>query len=324
MKNMTMTGERTLQTAYGIFGEVALHTAYDTGELESVRLEGRNVLLTHAGELIPAYTETPRRKYKPSVEFHRNGMIRAVALEEQQEVETPIGELPAELVTFYPTGELKRVFPLDGKLSGFWSEEEETELNIPLRFDLGFAAFTAKLSGICFYRDGNIRSITLAPGETVTVSTGCGEIRIRHGFSLYPDGSLESCEPSEPTEIPTPIGPILACDSNAEGIQADSNSLRFAPDGSLAALITESHRIAVQKPDNSFTWYAPTQISPSEEEDDILYGLKIRFEAGKICFGDSEERIAIDESGFTILPFVRTGAPACSPSACKSCSLCRK
>lgn len=324
MRNMTQAAERTVQTAYGIFGEVSSHTLFDTGELETLRLEGKNVILTHAGELIPAYTETPRRKYKPSVEFHRNGMIRAVALEEQQEVETPIGELPAELVTFYPTGELKRVFPLDGKLSGFWSEEEETALNIPLRFDLGFADFAANLSGICFYRDGNIRSVTLAPGETVTISTGFGEIRIRHGFSLYPDGSLESCEPSEPTEITTPIGRILAYDSNAEGIQADSNSLRFAPDGSLLGLTTESNRIALQKPDNIFTWYAPTLISPSDEDDDILYGLKIRFEAGKICFADSEERIAIDESGFSILPFARTGAPACSPSACKSCSLCRK
>lgn len=31
-------------------------------------------------------------------------------------------------LTFYENGELKRVFPLDGKISGFWSEEEEKRL----------------------------------------------------------------------------------------------------------------------------------------------------------------------------------------------------
>jgi hypothetical protein len=67
-------------------------------------------------QLIPFYGEDSlRRKYKASVTFYGNRALKAVSLDAQQEVLTPIGEMPAELVTFYDTGELKRVFPLDGK-----------------------------------------------------------------------------------------------------------------------------------------------------------------------------------------------------------------
>jgi hypothetical protein len=191
------------------------------------------MLVTHVGELVPFYTETHRRKNKCSVEFHKNGMVKAVALNEIQEIQTPIGEFPAELVTFYETGELKRFFPLDGKISGMWSEEEEKSLAIPLSFEFPFSSFTAIISGIAFYKTGDIRSITLFPGEKIPISTEYGEIPARNGFSLYESGKLESLEPALPFVIQTPTGPRRAFDPNAIGVNADINSLVFSEEGKI-------------------------------------------------------------------------------------------
>ncbi|MDR3209611.1 MAG: hypothetical protein LBT36_03175, partial [Oscillospiraceae bacterium] len=131
MENFNLLEGKLLQLPVGVFAGVEAVGRYPGGELEGVRLSERNMLVTHAGELIPYYTETARRKLKYSVEFYKSGAVKAVALEDRQELQTPIGEFPAELVTFFETGELKRFFPLDGKISGFWSEEEERALGIP-------------------------------------------------------------------------------------------------------------------------------------------------------------------------------------------------
>lgn len=324
MQNMVILENAHIQTAYGIFGGVTSYEVYDTGELRSVMLNERNVILTHAGELVPAYTENERRKYKPAVEFYRSGMIRSVYLDEQQELMTPIGEFPAELVSFYETGEMKRIFPLDGKISGFRSEEDERNLNIPISFDLGFTRFQAMLGNICFYRTGDIRSITLFPGEVIDVGTKYGRIRVRNGFSLYESGALQSCEPAVPFPLDTPIGKITAFDPDASGITADSNSLCFYEDGNLSSLITVSEKIGVQTEDECFSVYAPKMIPPlTEEAEETVSGMKIEFQDGKVRL-DGREWYSCDECGFTILPFTSgSGFPVCSPSDCASCSLCR-
>ena len=69
MQNMMILDDNHIQTAYGIFGAVSSYRVYDTGELRSVMLLDKNVIATHAGELIPAYTENKRRKIKPAVQF---------------------------------------------------------------------------------------------------------------------------------------------------------------------------------------------------------------------------------------------------------------
>jgi len=196
MKNFVELEGRHIQTPFGVFAGISSLSTYSTGELLGLSLREPNVILTHAGELVPFYTETPRRKNKFAVEYYKNGMLKAVAMEEQQEVLTPIGELPAELITFYDSGEVLRVFPLDGKISGYWSEEEERALHIPLSFEFDFAKFTARIDSICFYQSGSIRSITLFPGERITVQTDMGEVESNAGFSLNEDGSLKSLAPS--------------------------------------------------------------------------------------------------------------------------------
>jgi hypothetical protein len=237
MRNFNILENNMIQLPSGVFAGVDSYVCYPSGELEGVKLSEKNMLVTHVGELIPFYTETHRRKNKFSVEFHKNGMIKAVALNEIQEIETPIGEFPAELVIFYETGELKRFFPLDGKISGMWSEKEEKALTIPLTFEFPFTSFTALINGIAFYKSGEIRSITLYPGERIPISTEYGEIPTRNGFSLYESGKLESLEPAIPFLIQTPNGPHRAFNPNAIGVNADVNSLVFDEEGKIVGYV---------------------------------------------------------------------------------------
>ncbi len=322
MQNMMVLENGYIQTAYGILGDVSSYEVYDTGELKSVMLKGKNMVVTHAGELVPYFTVNERRKNKPAIAYYKNGMIKSVYLEERQELETPIGEFPAEMVTFYETGEICRVFPLEGRLDGFRSEEDERQLQIPFSFDLGFTVFQAFLNSICFYPSGNIRSITLFPGEKITVQTNYGDIQVRNGISLYEDGTLQSCESLQPVMIKTPIGVLMAYDPEAVGLSADSNSLVFSPEGELKSLVTMYHKVAVQTNDERLLMFGP-QVIPSgdPEEGPRIVGMKISFTPKGVMFG-AEGPFNLEENGFTLLPF-NEGMPSCSPADCASCSLCK-
>jgi len=325
VRNFILLDDKKIQLPCGVFAGAESYFCHPDGELEGIRLSEKNMIVTHAGELVPAYTETHRRKVKYSVEFYKNGMIKAVALDEQQEIQTPIGEFPAELVTFFETGELKRFFPLDGKISGLWSEEEEKSLSIPFTFDLLCAKFTAVITSVGFYKDGNIRSITLFPGETIKAQTRYGEIPVRNGFSLYENGELESLEPSAPARINTPIGAIVAFDPNAVGVNADSNSLAFDKEGRVIALVTAGNRIDVQTETGRNLTFSPREVmNPLDDETMITEGLAISFDYanGTVTFMDNDKKstFSIEGNGFTIIKY-RSSAYMCSPSDCASCSL---
>ncbi|MDR2671081.1 MAG: hypothetical protein LBC26_05110 [Oscillospiraceae bacterium] len=322
MKNFTVLGDGYLQTPYGIFGGVSSHVCRATGELEGLSLSARNVLLTHAGELTPFFTETPRRKRKYAVAYHKNGMVKSVSLEAQQEVVTPIGGLPAELVTFYDTGELCRVFPLDGKLSGFWREEDERSLQTPLSFDLGFVSFTAAVGCLCFYKSGRIRSVTLFPGETVAVQTAYGAIPTQVGFSLYEDGALASLEPAVPVPLPTPLGTLTAFQPNAAGVSADANSLTFTPDGQIRRLSTVCETIVVSRPDGTAEWISPRDIlNPLDGETYVTQAISIQFLPNQTVSFDDSAPLSPGDCSFTVIPYRPSGVSGCSPVACASCQL---
>jgi hypothetical protein len=271
--------DKTIQLPCGVFAGVESYTCFPSGALEGIRLSEKNMLVTHVGELVPAFTDNHRRKNKYSVEFYASGMVKAVYLEEQQEITTPIGEFPAELVTFFESGKLKRFFPLDGKISGLWSEEEEKSLAIPLHFELPFTKFTAIISAIAFYQSGDIRSLTLFPGEVINITTKYGEIEARHGFSLYETGEIETMEPSMPVEISTPIGVISAYDPEAHAVNADINSLGFNKEGSVIALTTKRNRVTAKTADGRLLVFSPFEIvNPLDDESFITVGLKISFD----------------------------------------------
>jgi len=325
MQNFDLLENNIIQFAGNMLAGVESYSCYPDGELLGVKLAAKNTLVTHAGELIPAYTETHRRKNKYSVEFYQSGTIKKIALDAIQEVQTPLGELPAELVMFFETGELKRVFPLDGKISGMWSEQEEKSLAIPLSFELPFTAFTAIIGGIAFYRSGVIRSITLFPGETIPIATKYGEIIARNGFSLYESGKLESLEPSAPIVIQTPIGKITAFDPNALGVNADINSLAFDEDGKIIALTTVHNRIAAQTAEGQLVQFTPREVvNPLDDESMITEGLKISFDYDtdtvQCAEGENNTILLISGCVFTITAH-SASTLMCSPADCASCSM---
>ncbi len=316
----------TLQTPYGIFSGISARDYYPGGKLRGIRLEEQNIILTHAGELIPFFgDDSPRRKYRSTVTFHTNGMIKAVELEAQQEVLTPIGELPAELITFYDSGEVKRVFPLNGKISGFWSEEDERTLHIPLRFEFDFTSFTAMISSICFFKSGSIKSVTLFPEEQLVIKHALlGEIRARHGFSLFEDGRLQSFEPAAAISLKTPIGTISAYDCGACGINADCSSLRFDKQGRIAGFVCSDNRIFVNsKMNGMFSLEAKEITGDADECSSTMIPLKIDF--------DYEERAVVItdylrkpmcfsfDDDFVIY---QGGITGCTSADCASCKLC--
>ena len=87
------------------------------------------MLSTPYGDLAPQYEaeDMGRRQLNPFY-FYKNGAIKSVPLQTQTLLRTPVGGIPAELVIFYESGSVKRIFPLDGKLSGFWTAKNEFEL----------------------------------------------------------------------------------------------------------------------------------------------------------------------------------------------------
>ena len=315
-----------IRTPHGVFSGAAVTGEYPGGAPQGLRLEERNAVLTGAGELVPSYGETVRRKRKPSVTFHPNGQIKSVALEAQTAVNTPIGQLPAELVLFYDTGELSRVFPLDGQLSGFWSEDDERTLATPLSFDFGFTSFSALISGIGFYRSGRVRSVTLFPKEVVRLDAErLGKISVRNGFSLYESGEPASLEPAEPTAVLTPIGVVTAYDVNADGICADTNSLRLDKAGRITRLVTSESRIrAVSRSGGRVQVFKPTTPGPDDDRDNLQAAqVEVSFEddAGTVRISDRDGSAVFslhDDFVVDELPDVTTGCA----SECHNCKGC--
>lgn len=308
-------------TLHSCFGE----EYYEDGMLKGCNFDAENRLDTGCGVLIPHYgPEDVRNKYGKTIGFYRSGQIRRIALENITGVQSPIGVFPAELITFYENGAICRIFPLNGRITGFWTEEDEEKLAAPLHFSFDFGDFSAKIISVHFYQSGSIQSITLFPKERITLRSPLGEIRVRTGFSLYEEGTLESLEPAEPTPVPTRIGTLHAYDSNPIGITADRNSLWLEPGGTVARLSTVTDKIIVQTPEARLETVAPVQQpSPLDDRATITLPVKAEFKAGTVrltCEGFHSYSIA--ECAFSILPVPYfTSFPECSTcnGRCESC-----
>jgi antitoxin component YwqK of YwqJK toxin-antitoxin module len=245
-------------TKYGLLTGIVLADYYPDGSLKECTVNCPNPLTTPYGELIPQYSdEEARRKYTKSLSFYPNGDLKSISLHKQTPIATPAGTLPAELVTFHEHEKICRIFPLNGKLTGFWSEANEYELAEEFQFKLPFTEFKQKIIGIHFYENGVIRSMTFWPKDSVMIDSPVGSVPIRIGFSLYPDGSLQSLEPQRPLSVDTPIGKITAYDLNASGMSGDSNSLCFTPAGDIRSVMTSSDRIIVTDRQGNQTSFSP-------------------------------------------------------------------
>ncbi|MFA9377680.1 MAG: hypothetical protein ACERKZ_13095 [Lachnotalea sp.] len=276
-------------------------TTYDSGELEECRLSDFNIINTKYGKLVPQYMNPGiRRKDSRALSFYKNGRVRSISLDEQTEIETPIGKFPAELVTFFEDGSIDSLFPLNGQLSFSWSEVEEGNLAQKFKFNFGLGSFTTKISGIRFYKNGNVRSLILWPNEMVEIISPVGKIAIRIGFKLYEDGKIESIEPATPYLVNTPIGMIKAFDEAALAVDADRNSMKFDRQGNLSSLVTSGDIIMIHKITGDKKTISSDMRLGLMEDDLVQMPIVISFAGNSVKIDNGKDEVAckINEYSF--------------------------
>lgn len=215
-------------------------------------------IVTRYGELMPQYTSDDLRKrdIQPVV-YHECGTIKSIPLENQTIITTPIGDIPAELVTFHENGSLNRIFPLNGRLSGYWSQEDEAGLATPVQLNTPVGPIKTTIISAGFYETGTLRSLTVWPGESINVETPAGIIETRIGISFTEGGSIRSVEPAKPIPVVTPAGEVQAFDPDAVGVNGDCNSLMFGADGSVVSITTTLTRLTAVHENGTTTVYTP-------------------------------------------------------------------
>lgn len=247
-----------IETPYGTIESTRQMALSETGAPLYCTAAKPCPLATPAGNLIPQHTtDDLRKKEVLPVTFHPDGSLKSLPLETQASIVTPAGDIPAELVTFHPDGSINRVFPLNGKLSGYWGQEDEEGLADLTTLITPVGTITARFISVSFHPGGTLRSLTLWPGDTFTVEAPTGPIAVRIGISFSPDGTIRSLEPAKPTPVTTPAGNISAYDPDAVGVNGDLNSLVFKDDGTVVRVATTLTRIKAAHPDGHTTSYTP-------------------------------------------------------------------
>lgn len=276
-----------IQTKYGIIQKISQVFFYEDGITpHDILCETENVLHTRYGNLIPRYhDEEGRRKTTKCLSFHADGTLASIDLQEQTAIATPIGMIYAELLTFYPDGSLHRLFPRNGNISGFWSEQEEQNLIEPVSIPVASGNLSIKADSIIFSPHHTLQGIAFCSGEVVMLHTPLGAIRVRHGFRLYDTGAVQSLEPAEETPVRTPLGTLHAYDAAALGIYADHQSLVFDRTGKIRALITSTDLIHIQNEEKGEQIFAPYYRTNQLTEEGLeVIPLRIQFQEDGICF----------------------------------------
>nr|WP_321256858.1 hypothetical protein [uncultured Pseudodesulfovibrio sp.] len=228
-------------------------------------------IMTNYGELIPQHTTDDLRKKDiiPTI-FHDNGTPKSLPLEHQTTIITPVGDIPAELVTFHENGNINRIFPLNGRLSGYWSEVDEMGLARPIVLRTPAGSIATRIISISFYENETLRSITLCPDETVSIATRTNHYETRIGISFFPNGNVQSLEPARPFPVKTMAGKITAYDPDAVGVNGDKNSLVLDTMGNVIQTTTTLSRIKTIRSDGKTTSFTPefreSYCSDTEQE----------------------------------------------------------
>lgn len=314
-----------LTTKYGTLTGITSTTKYPNGNIKDCTVNEPNKLTTAYGELVPQYEDSgERRKHIHSLSFYDNGNLKSISLHTQTNVVTPAGVFGAELITFHENGEIKRLFPLNGKLTGYWTEEKEYELAENFEFDLQVGSFTQKIIGICFYEDRKIKSITFWPNDVIKIDTPIGSMEGRVGISFYGNGKLKSIEPNKPLYVQTPIGKMLAYDIDPVGVHGDRNSLIFNEDGSIKSLLTSTDKVRVTAKSGDEFFHKP-DLKMSILSDLIMQPtpMKIAFYDNKVNFNNDPEHVYIvDQFDFAITnSFYKINNGSSCSGSCSSCSL---
>ena len=191
-----------------------------------------NSITTKYGNLLPCSGASDyRKKHRCAVSYYDSVSLRSVYLEEPSVLSFPAGDYQTELITFYEDGNVKRIFPLYGQISAYWSIEEEAE-NAPY-YDFPIAGEELHIRPQCifFYPSGKIRAITLWPSDEISVKTPVGSIRTKLGVELYENGNIRSIEPVYGTVISTPEGIIKPYRFRMVMMHAENATLKFDEEG---------------------------------------------------------------------------------------------
>ena len=193
-----------------------------------------NTVNTKYGELRPYNGASDyRKKYRFAIDYYNDGSLRSVYLDEPEILEFPAGRFQTELITLYEDGNVKRIFPLYGQISAYWSIEEEAE-NAPY-YDFNVSGDTLRIRPQCiyFYPSGKIRAVTLWPGDEIVVTTTAGKVKTKLGFELYESGRLRSIEPVYGTVIKTSKGDIKPYKYRPVMMHAENATLKFEENGNV-------------------------------------------------------------------------------------------
>lgn len=306
----------TIYTPFGAIEALPDIEYFSDGSVRSCIACSACPLETNVGVVTPQYTaNTLRKRQLPAILFYPDGGLRTLPLEEQTEIQTPLGPMPAEQITFYENGDVKRVFPLNGALSGFWSEEDEAQLVTPLTLDTPLGSMDLSLVSVYFGPHGSLRSLTLWPGAMIEVPSPIGSIPTRIGVSFYDNGVIRSLEPARPVTVPTGLGPLVAFDPDAVGIHADNNSLCFHQNGSLLGLKTVAHEFDLTLENGRVRRLSPPlRVNPCDGQQREPAPLSLEFKGGVVAIsGPDRPRVVLAVSQvqafrfFPPLPSLSTG-----------------
>ena len=296
----------SVATPWGAIAQAECIVRDENGRITDCTPTAESILDTPYGRLVPQYTTDDTRRTRPlSVVFHPDGSLKSLPLEVQTLIPTPAGAVPAELLTFHPGGALKRVFPTNGKLSGFWSAADEFALAPVVRFETPLGRLEMKIINLSFHPGGELHSLTLWPGDTIDVETPAGPVTTRVGVSFFEDGRPSSVEPIAPLTVATPIGPLPAFDPDPVGMSGDANSLAFTPDGQVAALAIVGCEIEVRCPGAAPRLFAPMRTLNLCEDDGSpgIMALRLSFAGNCVRMGaDPESTFDLDACTFTVRP----------------------
>ncbi|SFR58222.1 hypothetical protein [Anaeromicropila populeti] len=282
---------------------------------------------TKYGSWIPKFSfEETRTKDRKSVDYYLDGQLKSVYMEAPSPVITEIGKIEAEFVTFYESGEIHRVFPRYGQISGFWSVEEEGALLKEITIPLAWGDITVKVACLCFYPGGQLKSITLWENECVSIPTLFGSIDARIGISFYEKGAIKSLEPIRPSVIKTPLGVFLAYDNGPIGVHGDKNSLQFYENGAIRGLKTVQSGVEIILENNELVIIEPEKRPSMLELDEmVVVPIEVGFNGDNIYIIDSDgKRMDFSRSTCRFRSFVSKEAIDSVPCGeCSSCQHCK-
>lgn len=318
-----------LNTKYGLLKGITNYSIYkDTDAPQDINCDTYNELKTPLGILVPRFeNKDGRRKSTKCLSFYQNGNMKSIDLNHQTDISTSVGVLKAELITFYPDEKLHRLFPRNGQLTGYWTQEDERELVESIKIKITGEIYSTKVDSLTFYPNGALKAVSLLPNETLELTTPAGIIAVGAGFSLYDNQTLKTLEPLAPTSVSTPIGKLLAFNAAAIGIHADNCSLHFAKDGSITELITSTNIIKITDIQNSTKTFMPYyQMNQLTAEGLETIPLRITFSNESITFDHpttiNNDLVSIPRN--SIITYEITEIPPMEQcnNSCTNCNIC--